>query len=64
VLLAERRIIAALRNHRFSDLFDVNDAIAPLVTRQNRGRAAPRGGARAAAPGRPQIRPALILVAG
>jgi transposase len=35
VLLAERWIIAALRNHRFSDLFDVNDAIAPLVTRLN-----------------------------
>ena len=31
VLLAERWIIAALRNHRFSDLFDVNDAIGPLV---------------------------------
>ena len=28
VLLAERWIIAALRNHRFSDLFDLNDAIA------------------------------------
>ena len=35
VLLAERWIIAALRNHRFSDLFDVTDAIAPLVTRLN-----------------------------
>jgi len=35
VLLAERWIIAALRNHLFSDLFDVNDAITPLLTRLN-----------------------------
>lgn len=35
VLLAECWMIAALRNHRFSDLSEVNDAIAPLVTRLN-----------------------------
>jgi transposase len=35
VLLAERWIIAALRNHRFSNLFDINDAIAPLLEKLN-----------------------------
>lgn len=35
VLLAERWILAALRNHRFSTLDAVNDAIEPLLMRLN-----------------------------
>src|SRR5690242_5677225 len=35
VLLAERWILASLRNHRFSSLDTVNEAIAPLLAKLN-----------------------------